>query len=76
MFIAAARAVADRVTQSELDVGLIYPHQSTILETELHAAERIAEVIFASNLATVPAPEDIAKFIRSQTYKPEYRPLI
>jgi malate dehydrogenase (oxaloacetate-decarboxylating)(NADP+) len=76
MFIAAARAVADQVTQSELDVGLIYPPQSTILETELQAAERVAEVIFASNLATVPAPSDIAKFIRSQTYKPEYRPLI
>jgi malate dehydrogenase (oxaloacetate-decarboxylating)(NADP+) len=76
MFIAAARAVADQVTQSELNVGLIYPPQSTILETELQAAERVAEVIFASNLAPVPAPDDIAKFIRSQTYKPEYRPLI
>ena len=76
MFIAAARAVADQVTQSELDVGLIYPPQSTILNTELEAAERVAEVIFASNLATVSAPDDIAKFIRSQTYKPEYRPLI
>jgi malate dehydrogenase (oxaloacetate-decarboxylating)(NADP+) len=76
MFIAAARAVADQVIQSELDVGLIYPPQSTILNTELQAAERVAEVIFASKLATVPAPEDIAQFIRSQTYKPEYRPLI
>jgi malate dehydrogenase (oxaloacetate-decarboxylating)(NADP+) len=76
MFIAAARAVADQVTQSELDVGLIYPPQATILNTELQAAERVAEVIFASNLATVPAPEDLASFIRSQTYKPEYRPLI
>ncbi len=76
MFIAAAKAVADQVTQSELDVGLIYPPQSTILNTQLRAAERVAEVIFASKLATVPAPQDIAKFIRSQTYKPEYHPLI
>ena len=76
MFIAAARAVADQVTQSELDVGLIYPPQSTILNTELQAAERVAGVIFASKLATVPAPQDIAKFIRSQTYKPEYHPLL
>ncbi len=75
MFIAAAQAVADQVTQAELDVGLIYPPQSTILNTELYAAERVAEVIFASNLATVPAPKDIPKFVRSQTYKPEYRPL-
>jgi len=75
MFIAAAKAVADQVTQAELDVGLIYPPQSTILNTELYAAERVAEVIFASNLATVPAPKDIPTFVRSQTYKPEYRPL-
>ncbi len=75
MFIAAAQAVADQVTQAELDVGLIYPPQSTILNTELYAAERVAEVIFASNLATVPAPKDIPTFVRSQTYKPEYRPL-
>jgi malate dehydrogenase (oxaloacetate-decarboxylating)(NADP+) len=72
MFVAAARAVAEQVTPAELDVGLIYPPQSTILNTELHAAERVAEVIFARGLARIPAPEDIAQFVRSQTYKAEY----
>ena len=76
MFIAAARAVAEQVTSAELDAGLIYPPQSTILRTELHAAERVAEIIFARGLATVPAPDDISEFVRSQTYQPEYRPLI
>ena len=70
MFIAAAKAVADQVTQAELDMGLIYPPQSTILNTELYAAERVAEVIFASNLATVPVPKDIPTFVRSQTDNP------
>ena len=72
MFIAAARAVAEQVTAAELDAGLIYPPVSTILNTELHAAERVAEVIFARGLARVPAPKDIAQFVRSQTYKAEY----
>jgi malate dehydrogenase (oxaloacetate-decarboxylating)(NADP+) len=72
MFIAAARAVAEQVTKAELDVGLIYPPQSEILKTELHAAERVAEVIFARGLARVPKPSDIGVFIQSQTYKPEY----
>ena len=72
MFIAAARAVADQVTSAQLDAGLIYPPVSTILDTELYAAERVAEVIFARGLARVPAPKDIAQFIRSQIYKPEY----
>jgi malate dehydrogenase (oxaloacetate-decarboxylating)(NADP+) len=75
MFIAAARAVAEQVTQAALDSGLLYPPVSTILETELHAAARVAEVIFARGLARVPEPKDIAQFVRSHTYKPEYQPL-
>jgi malate dehydrogenase (oxaloacetate-decarboxylating)(NADP+) len=73
MFIAAARAVAEKVTQAELDMGLIYPPQSTIMETELHAAERVARTIFAQGLARVPEPSDPGAFIRLQTYKAEYK---
>jgi malate dehydrogenase (oxaloacetate-decarboxylating)(NADP+) len=76
VFIAAARAVAEQVTKAELDVGLIYPPQSEILKTELHAALRVAEVIFTRGLARVPKPSDIGAFIQSQTYKPEYPALI
>ena len=53
MFIAAARAVAEQVTKAELEMGLIYPPQSTILKTELYAAQRVAEVIFNRDLARV-----------------------
>jgi malate dehydrogenase (oxaloacetate-decarboxylating)(NADP+) len=35
MFVAAAHAVAEEVIQAELDIGLIYPPQSTIMKTEL-----------------------------------------
>jgi malate dehydrogenase (oxaloacetate-decarboxylating)(NADP+) len=76
MFIAAARAVAEQVTQAELDIGLIYPPQSAIMKTELHAAQRVAEVIFARRLAGVPVPKDIAAFVESQTYKAEYQSLV
>ena len=76
MFIAAARAVADQVTQAELDVGLIYPPQSAILDTELHAAQRVAEVIFARNLARVDRPANVEAFIRQHLYKPEYQTLV
>ena len=76
MFIAAAHSVAEQVTQAELDIGLIYPPQSMILKTELHAAERVAEVIFARGLARVERPKDIAAFVESQTYKPDYKSLV
>jgi malate dehydrogenase (oxaloacetate-decarboxylating)(NADP+) len=76
MFIVAARAVAEQVTQAELDSGLIYPPQSTILQTEVCAAERVAEVIFKHDLARVPKPHDIGSFIRSRLYRPEYQSLL
>jgi malate dehydrogenase (oxaloacetate-decarboxylating)(NADP+) len=76
MFIAAARGVVEQVTQAELDVGLIYPPQSAIFNTELHTAERVAEVIFARNLARVERPADMEKFIRQHVYKPEYQALV
>ena len=76
MFVAAAHAVAEEVTQAELDIGLIYPPQSTIMKTELDAAQRVAEVIFARGLARVPVPTDIAAFVESQTYKAEYQSLV
>ncbi|HYA35663.1 MAG TPA: NAD-dependent malic enzyme [Candidatus Binataceae bacterium] len=76
MFIAAARALAERVTPADLESGLIYPPQSGIFETEMHVARRIAEVIFARNLARVRQPENLAGFIESQVYKPTYGDLV
>jgi malate dehydrogenase (oxaloacetate-decarboxylating)(NADP+) len=76
MFIAAARAVAEQVTQAELDTGLIYPPQSIILKTELYAAQCVAEVIFKRGLAQIAEPKDIGAFIESRTYKPQYPSLI
>ena len=73
MFIAAARAVAEQVTPAELDVGLIYPPQSAIFDTELHAATRVAEVIFARKLARAERPASIEEFIRQKVYKPKYQ---
>jgi malate dehydrogenase (oxaloacetate-decarboxylating)(NADP+) len=72
MFIVAARAVAEQVTEEDLAVGLIYPPQSHILEASLHVAERIATVIFDRGLARVPRPADIAALIRARAYRPIY----
>jgi malate dehydrogenase (oxaloacetate-decarboxylating)(NADP+) len=76
MFITAAQAVAEQVTEAELDMGLIYPPQSEILKTELYAAQRVTEVIFKRKLARVAEPTGIGAFIQQRMYKPEYPPLI
>ena len=74
MFIVAAKAVAEQVTQEELDSGLIYPPQSQILDASLHTAAKIAEYIFDNNLARVKRPKDIEAHIRKAAYKPVYDP--
>jgi len=76
MFVAAARGVAEQVTPADLEAGLVYPPQANILTTEIHAAERVAEVILASGLAGIPRPTDLRTHILAHAYRPEYRSLI
>jgi malate dehydrogenase (oxaloacetate-decarboxylating)(NADP+) len=73
MFIVAAKAVAEQVTDEDLSVGLIYPPQSRILEASLHVAERVASYIFEKGLARVPRPDDIGALIRDRAYRPVYK---
>jgi malate dehydrogenase (oxaloacetate-decarboxylating)(NADP+) len=72
MFIIAAKAVAEQVSDASLETGLIYPPQSRIFEASLHVATRVAEYIFDKELARVPRPPDIAALIRSSAYRPVY----
>jgi malate dehydrogenase (oxaloacetate-decarboxylating)(NADP+) len=72
MFIVAAEAVAEEVTEGNLAVGLIYPPQSRILDVSLHAAERIATYIFDQGLARIPRPGDVGALIRARVYRPVY----
>jgi len=72
MFIVAAKAVAEQVTDEDLATGLIYPPQSKILEASLHVAEKVAAHIFDAGLARVPQPDDIALLIHDRAYRPIY----
>src|SRR5215813_5890558 len=72
MFIIAARAVAEQVTEENLSMGLIYPPQSRILAASLHVAERVAAYIFDKDLARVARPDDIGSLIRARAYRPVY----
>jgi malate dehydrogenase (oxaloacetate-decarboxylating)(NADP+) len=72
MFIVAAKAVAEQVTEKNLADGLIYPPQSKILDASLHVAAQLAEYIFDHDLAGVPRPADITAHIRAHAYKPVY----
>jgi len=72
MFIIAAKAVAEQVTEENLACGLIYPPQSHILGASLHVAERVATYIYDKGLARAPRPGDVAALIRERAYRPAY----
>jgi malate dehydrogenase (oxaloacetate-decarboxylating)(NADP+) len=72
MFIIAAQALAEQVTDENLSVGLIYPPQSRILDASLRVAERIAACIFDQGLAQVQQTDDVGALIRARAYRPIY----
>ncbi|MBV9911701.1 MAG: NAD-dependent malic enzyme [Sinobacteraceae bacterium] len=72
MFIEAAKAVAEQVTEESLESGLIFPPQSQILQASLHVATRVAEHIFEEQAAQVPRPQDVAAHIERVAYRPLY----
>jgi malate dehydrogenase (oxaloacetate-decarboxylating)(NADP+) len=72
MFIVAAQALAEQVTDENLSMGLIYPPQSLILDASLRVAERIAVCIFEQGLARVPQTDDVGALIQARAYRPVY----
>jgi len=72
MFMVAAKALAEQVTDQDLSTGLIYPPQGRLLSTSLHIAARVAACIFDSGLARIPRPDDIGALIRARAYRPIY----
>ena len=72
MFITAAEAVAEQITEEDFARGLIYPAVKDIREVSLNVAVEIAEVVFRSGLARVREPKNIRRFIEKKMYRPVY----
>ena len=72
MFITAAEAVAEQVTENDFENGLIYPRVNDIMKVSLNVAVKVAEQIFNGGLAGVERPDDIRAFIKSKMYEPVY----
>jgi malate dehydrogenase (oxaloacetate-decarboxylating)(NADP+) len=73
MFIEAARAIAEQITDDQRGQGMLFPPQSNVLESEVRTAVRVACLIFDRNLAQVERPKDLESWLRFLLYKPEYR---
>ena len=72
MFMVAAHALAQLVSQEDLAQGSLYPALPRIREVSACIAEAVAVVAYNSGLATGHAPNDMASFIHSKMYDPHY----
>jgi malate dehydrogenase (oxaloacetate-decarboxylating)(NADP+) len=73
MFLAAARALANEVSEDDLFEGRIYPRLARIREVSLAIAVAVAKVAYDQGLARVPKPDDLRSHIKAQMFDPSYR---
>ena len=77
MFLCAATSVAEQVTQADLDMGLIYPPQSDILNTSIQVATQVAELIFEPRVSReCPGRRASPTSSGSKLYQPEYHSIV
>lgn len=72
MFLAAAKALAYEVLETDLKEGVIYPPLNRIRNVSAVIATAVAEVAYNRGLARKPKPNDLLAYIKSQMYEPRY----
>jgi malate dehydrogenase (oxaloacetate-decarboxylating)(NADP+) len=72
MFMAAARTLAQLVSEADIEQGSLYPALPRIREVSAHIGAAVAGVAYERGLAASPAPKDILAYIQSQMYDPHY----
>ncbi len=72
MFAAAARTLADEVSDGDLQQGLIFPPLGKIRAVSTKIAVAVARVAFRRGLTALAEPADLEAFIRGHMYDPTY----
>jgi malate dehydrogenase (oxaloacetate-decarboxylating)(NADP+) len=72
MFLAAARVLADMVTEEDLELGRVYPQLSQIRDVSANIAAEVAQIAYSKGLARREPPQDILADIREQMFQPLY----
>ena len=75
MFMVAARALAECVTDDDFARGSVFPPLSDIRRVSRYLALRLAEVAYARGLARRPHPADLEGAIDELAYIPRYTDL-
>ncbi|XP_032415075.1 NADP-dependent malic enzyme isoform X1 [Xiphophorus hellerii] len=73
VFLTAAEALADQVTDKDLAEGRLYPPLSSIREVSLKLAAKIMDYAYHHKMATLrPEPSDKEAHVRSICYSTDY----
>ena len=73
VFLAAAEALSNIVTEADLEVGRMYPPLSTIRDCSVKIAADIAETAYKEGIASnYPEPKDKTAFIKQHLYEYDY----
>jgi malate dehydrogenase (oxaloacetate-decarboxylating)(NADP+) len=73
MFLAAAKALAHEVSDTDLEKGLLYPPFSRVRDVSAVIAAAVANVAYQRGLARKPMPDDLLTSIRSQIFEARYQ---
>jgi malate dehydrogenase (oxaloacetate-decarboxylating)(NADP+) len=72
MFYVAAKALANEVSDADLELGRIYPSLTRIRAVSLRIATAVAEVAFDQGLARKSRPANLPAYIQSLMFRPDY----
>ena len=75
MFLAAARALAETVSEADLENGSLFPPLETIRAVSVKIAAAVVRVVVDEGAATVPIPHDLESWLAERMYQPVYRPI-
>ena len=72
MFLAAARKLAELVSEDDLKRGSLYPSLNDIRPISEAIAVAVAEYAFEKGLAGIERPQDLRAAIKASMYTPAY----
>ena len=72
MFLAASTALANQVSETDLDRGTLYPPLPEIREVSLQIAVAVAEKAYDQDAARLERPADLKGHLQSMMFVPEY----